>query len=244
MGAMKGVRFAGRRRGLVAATLLIGGDLLAAGCSDSFTVSSLTLNVSSGGYQATLVGAGCPTLGDVTVTFDGHAGQVVAAGGTTHDLYGDTHCQSAELALTRAIDFAQATPRTEMTVSGSTSVHAIFTQLIGPVTLKVDGAPPLTPGSSVTFALDPASDFFVAAGVGPKLRWDTPGGIVSARDAQISGGMITATIPTTASPGDPLSFSYGEGVGVIQSAIEVCEGAPACAGYPQVLVQPVQITVQ
>ena len=241
MGAMKGVRFAGRRCGLVAATLLMGGDLL--GCSDSFTVSSLTLNVSSNGYQATLVGADCPTLGDVTVTFDGQPGQVVAAGGTTHDLYGGTHCESAQLGLTRTIDFAQATPRTEMTVSGTTSVHAVFTQMIGPVTINVVGAPPLTPGSTVTFALDPPSDVFVSA-VAAKLRWDTPAGIVSARDAQISGGMITTTIPATVSPGDQLSFSYGEGIGVILAATEVCEGAPVCTGYPQVLVQPVQITVQ
>lgn len=244
MGAMTGVRFAGCRRGWLAAAFLIGGDLLAAGCSDGFTVSALMLDVSADGYQATLIGAGCPTLGDVSVTFDGLPGQVLAAGGTTHDLYGGTHCESAQLGLARTISFAQATPRTEMTISGSTTVHAVFTQMIGPVTMNVVGSPPLTPGSMVTVALDPASDVFVAAGVGPKLRWDTPGGIVSARDAQISGGMITATIPATVSAGDQLAFSYGQGIGVIQAATEVCEGAPACIGYPQVLVEPVQITVQ
>jgi hypothetical protein len=43
--------------------------------------------------------------------------------------------------------------------------------------------------------------------------------------------------------GDQLSFSYGQGVGVIQAATEVCEGAASCAAYPLVLVQPAQITV-
>ena len=80
--------------------------------------------------------------------------------------------------------------------------------------------------------------------MGPKLRWDTPGGSVAASDAQISAGMITLSIPSNASPGDQLSFSYGQGVGVIKAATQVCEGASTCIGYPLVLVQPVQITVR
>jgi hypothetical protein len=248
---MKGGRLSGGvRRWSLAATLLLGGDLLAAGCSSgggagSFAGSSLTLNVSSTGYEATLAASGgCPTLGDVTVTFDGEPGQVVSAGGTVHDLTGAARCEHAALALTRSISFAQANPTTEMTVSGSVTLHAVFTQLVGPVTLEIVGAPPLTPGSTVTFALNPSSDVFLAAGVGPKLRWDTPGGIVAASGAQISGGMITASIPSTVNPGDQLSFSYGQGVGVIQAATEVCEGAASCAGYPLALVQPVPVTVQ
>lgn len=253
MNRMNGGRFPGRGRPYVwrrslAATLLLGGALLAAGCSSggsagSFVGSSVTLNVSSTGYEATLSAPGCPTLGDVSVTFDGEAGKVVSAGGAVHDLTGATRCEDATLGLTQAIDFSQASPRTEMTVSGGATVHAVFTRLVGPVTLEIVGAPPLTPGSTVTFALNPSSDVFLAAGVGPKLRWDTPGGIVAASDAQISGGMITASIPGTVSPGDQLSFSYGQGVGVIQAATEVCEGAASCAGYPLVLVQPAQITV-
>lgn len=251
MDQMKGVRFHGAgRRWLAAATLLLGGDLLAPGCSSgggSFAGARLNLNVSSTGYEATLsASAGCPTLGDdVTVTFDGTPGQVVSAGGMVHDLNGAARCENASLALTRSISFAQAIPTTEMTVSGSNAnVRAVFTQLVGPVTLEIVGAPPLTPGSTVTFALNPSSDVFVAAGVGPKLRWDTPGGIVMASVVQISGGMITASIPSTVSPGDQLSFSYGQGVGVIQAATDVCEGATSCVGYPLVLVQPVPITVQ
>jgi hypothetical protein len=249
MSRMKGARFPGRawRRSL-AATLFLGGGLLVAGCSSggsagSFVASSVTMNASSTGYEVTLSAPGCPTLGDVSVTFDGEAGHVVTAGGTVRDLTGATRCENAALELTRAIDFTQANPRTEMTVSGSATIHVVFTQLVGPVTLDVVGAPPLTPGSTVTFALHPSSDVFLAAGVGPKLRWDTPGGIVSASDAQISGGMITASIPDTVSPGDQLSFSYGQGIGVIQAATEVCEGAASCAGYPLVFVQPAQITV-
>ena len=246
MGRMKSVRCRWRvRRWSVASTLLLGGGLLAAGCSSSgFAVSTVTLNVSPTGYEATLSGLGCPTLGDVSVTFDGEPGQVAFAGGTVHDLNGSTRCENADLKLTRTIDFTQAAATTEMTVSGSTTLHAVFAQLIGPVTLEIVGAPPLTPGSAVTFALNPSSDSFLAAGAGPKLRWDTPGGIVAASDAQISAGMITLSIPSNVNPGDQLGFSYGEGVGVIQAATEVCEGATTCVGYPLVLVQPVQITVR
>jgi hypothetical protein len=249
MSEMKGMRLTGRLRlWSVASTLLLGGELLAVGCSSGSdfvaSTSSLTLNVSPSGYEATLSAAGCPTLGAVSVTFDGEPGQVVSAGGTVRDLSGATHCENAALGLTRAIDFTQARPTTEMTVTGSANIHAVFTQLVGPVTLAIVGAPPLTPGSMVTFALDPSSDVFLSAGVGPKLRWDTPAGIVAASDARITGGMITASIPSNVNPGDAISFSYGQGVGVIQATTEVCEGAATCAGYPLALVQPVQLTVQ
>jgi hypothetical protein len=241
MREMKGVWF-GRRW---SSMLWLAAGLLAAGCSSgSGTFTTLTLNVSSTGFDAKLSGPGCPTLGDVSVTFDGAPGLLLNAGGTGRDLNGGTTCQEAELALNRTIDFAQAVPTTEMTISGSVSMHAVFTQLIAPVTLAVAGTPPLTPGSTVTFALDPSSDVFLAAGVGPKLRWDTPAGIVAAPDAQVSGNMITATIPGTAHAGDQLSFSYGQGTGVIQAATQTCEGATSCAGYPLIFVDPVSITVQ
>jgi len=238
MRPMNGVRY--RRRARLFFLLLAGG------CSSSggSTFSTLSLAVSSTGYDATLSGPGCPTLGDVSVTFDGEAGQVIFAGGTVRDLSGSTRCQAAELGLTKTIDFTQATPATDVTVGGGATVHAVFTQLIAPVTLEISGTPPLTPGSMVTFALNPSSDVFLAAGVGPKLRWDTPAGTVPASDARIAGGIITASIPSSVSAGDPLSFSYGQGLGVIQAATATCVGVGTCAGYPQVFVDPVQITVK
>lgn len=235
------------RRWSVASISLLGPILLAAGCSGagSFgTSSNLMLNVSPTGYQATLSAPGCPTLGDVAVMFDDEPGQVVEAGGTFRDLGGDTQCRGASLELMRTIDFTQPRSLTEVRISGSVNIRAIFEQLVGPVTLDVATSPPLAPGATITFALNPSGDTFLAAGVGPKLRWDTPAGIVPASDAQVSGGMITTFIPTTATPGDQLSFSYGQGVGVIQAKTLRCEGAAYCSGYPQVLVAPAQITVQ
>ena len=248
MGGMTGESVPERaRRWSVASISRLGAIFLAAGCSGagSFgTSSNLMLNVSSTGYQATLSAPGCPTLGDVEVMFDDVPGQVVEAGGTVRDLAGDTHCQDAALQLMQTIDFTQPRSLTEVRITGSVNIRAIFEQLIGPVTLDVATSPPLAPAATVVFALNPPGDTFLADGVGPKLHWDTPAGIVPAPDAQVFGGMITATIPPTANPGDQLSFSYGQGVGVIQAKTLRCEGAAYCTGYPLVLVAPAQITVQ
>jgi hypothetical protein len=49
-----------------------------------------------------------------------------------------------------------------MVVSGA-NIHAVFTQLVGPVTMAIAGTAAMTPGSTVTLALSPSTDVFVGA---------------------------------------------------------------------------------